>query len=60
MRILDFHLHYNGNIDDAERFAGLWREGGVQKAVVFGLIKTVDEKELHPKIEIETCKECDE
>lgn len=37
MRILDFHLHYNGNIDDAERFAGLWREGGVQKAVVFGL-----------------------
>ncbi len=37
MRILDFHLHYNGNIDEAERFAALWREGGVQKAVVFGL-----------------------
>ena len=37
MRILDFHLHYNGNINDAERFADLWRKGGVQKAVVFGL-----------------------
>jgi len=37
MRILDFHLHYNGNIDDAKRFAQLWREGGVRKAVVFGM-----------------------
>jgi len=37
MRILDFHLHYNGNVDDAERFADLWRAGGVEKAVVFGL-----------------------
>lgn len=37
MRILDFHLHYNGNIDEAERFADLWREAGVEKAVVFGL-----------------------
>lgn len=37
MRIIDFHLHYNGNIDEAERFADTWREAGVEKAVVFGM-----------------------
>ncbi len=37
MRILDFHLHYNGKVEDAERFAEKWRAGGVEKAVVFGL-----------------------
>ena len=37
MAILDFHLHYNGNIDDADRFVERWREGGVEKAVVFGM-----------------------
>jgi len=37
MAILDFHLHYNGNIDEAERFADKWREAGVEKGVVFGM-----------------------
>ncbi len=37
MPILDFHLHYNGNIDEAERFANRWRAGGVEKVIVFGL-----------------------
>ena len=37
MRILDFHLHYNGNIGEAERFVERWRAGGVEKAVVFGM-----------------------
>ena len=37
MRILDFHLHYNGNVDDAERFADTWREAGIDKSVVFGM-----------------------
>ncbi len=31
-----------------------------EEAVRFGLIKTVDEKELHPKRHIETCGGCDE
>ena len=31
-----------------------------EEAVVFGLIETVDEKTLHPKRRIETCRECDE
>ena len=37
MSILDFHLHYNGNVSDAQRFADLWRANGVTKAVVFGM-----------------------
>jgi len=37
MRILDFHLHYNGKLENASRFVELWRAGGVEKAVVFGL-----------------------
>jgi uncharacterized protein len=37
MRILDFHVHYNGNIGEAERFADTWRAGGIEKAVVFGV-----------------------
>ncbi len=37
MKNLDFHLHYNGKVDDAERFADKWRAGGVEKGVVFGL-----------------------
>lgn len=37
MPILDFHLHYNGNVDEAERFADLWRENGIEKSVVFGM-----------------------
>lgn len=35
MRILDVHVHYNGNADEAERFVNAWREGGIEKAVVF-------------------------
>jgi predicted TIM-barrel fold metal-dependent hydrolase len=37
MRILDFHLHFDGNVKDAERFAAIWRKAGVEKAVVFGM-----------------------
>jgi predicted TIM-barrel fold metal-dependent hydrolase len=39
MRILDAHVHYNGNIDRAEQFVSAWKAGGVEKAVVFGLTK---------------------
>lgn len=35
MRILDAHVHYNGNAAQAERFIAAWRAGGVEKAVVF-------------------------
>jgi len=35
MRILDVHVHYNGNAAEAERFVDLWRRGGIEKAVVF-------------------------
>ena len=31
-----------------------------EEAVIFGLIETVDEKTLHAKRRIETCKDCDE
>ncbi len=31
-----------------------------EEAVSFGLIESVDEKVLHPKERIETCKDCDE
>lgn len=37
MSILDFHLHFNGDVDDAERFADIWREHGIEKGVVFGM-----------------------
>ena len=35
MRILDVHVHYNGTVAEAERFVNAWREGGIEKAVVF-------------------------
>lgn len=37
MGIIDFHQHYNGNLDNASRFVEQWRAGGVDKGVVFGL-----------------------
>ena len=37
MGVIDFHVHYNGNIAEAERFASAWRAGGITKAVVFAL-----------------------
>ncbi|MFB3893670.1 MAG: amidohydrolase family protein [Phycisphaerae bacterium] len=39
MRILDVHVHFNGNIDRAEEFVSAWKAGGIEKAVVFGLTK---------------------
>ena len=35
MRILDVHVHYNGNAAEAERFVSAWRGGGIEKAAVF-------------------------
>src|SRR5574340_970826 len=37
MRVIDFHVHYNGNLAEAAPFADRWRADGVEKAVVFGL-----------------------
>ena len=35
MRILDVHVHYNGDLSEAERFVNAWRAGGIEKAAVF-------------------------
>lgn len=37
MRMLDVHVHYDGKLDDADRFVDAWRGGGIEKAVVFGM-----------------------
>ena len=35
MRILDFHVHYNGDASLAPLFVERWRAGGISKACVF-------------------------
>ncbi len=35
MRILDVHVHYNGDLSKAEHFVNAWRGGGIENAVVF-------------------------
>ncbi len=35
MRILDFHVHYNGDLSKARTFVERWQEGGISKACVF-------------------------
>ena len=37
MRILDVHVHYNGEAADADRFVAAWRDAGIEKAVVFAM-----------------------
>jgi predicted TIM-barrel fold metal-dependent hydrolase len=36
MRMLDFHVHYNGDLAEANKFVDAWKAGGVEKACVFG------------------------
>ena len=35
MRILDFHVHYNGDAALAGKFVDAWRAGGIEQACVF-------------------------
>ncbi|MGD0089664.1 MAG: amidohydrolase family protein [Planctomycetota bacterium] len=39
MRVIDFHVHFTGNLSAAERFVSLWREAGIEKAVVFAITR---------------------
>ena len=37
MRILDVHVHYNGNAPELDRCVRLWRDAGVERVVLFGI-----------------------
>ena len=39
MRILDFHVHHDGDPDDAGRFADAWSAAGIEQAVVFAMTR---------------------
>ena len=48
MRIIDAHVHYNGDVADGERFRDVWQEAGNEKAVVFA---TNANDGSHPSVE---------